>query len=98
MQEQVTNILKHANAASASVSLSRQDNEVILLISDDGEGDDLLKEIDGVGIKNIRSRANLYNGTVTIVSKPGKGYELKVVLFSNSYINRPEILEELPAL
>jgi len=98
VQEQVTNILKHAKATSVSVSLSRQDNEVILLISDNGEGDDLLKEIDGVGIKNIKSRADLYNGTVTIVSKPGKGYELKVVLSSNSYINRPEILEELPAL
>jgi len=33
-----------------------------------------------VGIINIKSRAELYRGKVTIVSKPGEGYELNVVL------------------
>ena len=93
VQEQVTNILKHANATMAAIRLSRQNNEVILLISDNGEGDDSLKEIDGVGIKNIKSRADLYNGTVTIISKPGKGYELKVTLSLNNYMNRQLLLK-----
>jgi len=38
------------------------------------------KEIAGVGIKNIRSRADLYDGTVTIESQPGMGYKLRVAL------------------
>jgi two-component system, NarL family, sensor histidine kinase UhpB len=80
VQEQVTNILKHAKATRATINLSRHDNEVILLISDNGKGSDILKTITGVGIKNIKSRAELYNGTVTIASNPGKGYKLKVAL------------------
>jgi signal transduction histidine kinase len=79
-QDQVNNILKHAKATSASITLNKVDNEVILLISDNGEGTDILKKIDGAGIRNIKSRADLHNGMVTIVSKPGKGYELKVAL------------------
>jgi two-component system sensor histidine kinase UhpB len=80
VQEQVNNILKHAKATSATITLNKEDNEVILLISDNGEGTDILKKINGVGIRNIKSRADLHNGIVTIVSKPGKGYELKVAL------------------
>lgn len=98
VQEQMNNILKHAKATIATINLSMQDNEVILLISDDGKGSDFLKEIDGVGIKNIKSRADLYNGSVTIVSYPGKGYELKVTLSLNDYMNKPELLKALPAM
>ncbi|MDP4265008.1 MAG: PAS domain-containing protein [Bacteroidota bacterium] len=80
VQEQMNNILKHARATRAAISLSRQDNKLILLISDNGEGCDMLKENNGVGVINIRSRTELYGGKVTIVSKPGEGYELKIVL------------------
>jgi two-component system, NarL family, sensor histidine kinase UhpB len=80
VQEQLNNILKHAKATHAFINLSRQENQLILLISDNGEGCNVLQEKSGVGIINIKSRAELYNGKVTIVSKPGEGYELKVIL------------------
>ncbi len=80
IQEQVSNILKHATATRAVIGLTKKHNNIILLISDNGTGDSSIKKLNGVGIKNIRSRADLYNGTVTITSNPGKGYELKVVL------------------
>ena len=80
VQEQVNNILKHANATDATIKLSREENEMTLLISDNGKGCDISKETDGVGIINIRSRAHLYYGNVTIASTPGTGFELKVVL------------------
>ena len=98
VQEQVNNILKHANAANATIKISRENGDVVLLISDNGEGNDLLKEINGVGIINIKSRAELYDGKVTIISKPGKGYELKVVLPLNDLINKPELLIATPGL
>jgi len=84
IQEQLNNILKHANATYASISLTKRLNEIILLISDDGNGYDILKEKKGLGIINIKSRAELYLGKVMIVTKPGKGYELKVVLPLNN--------------
>jgi PAS domain S-box-containing protein len=88
VQEQVNNILKHAKATSASIYLTRQEDEIILIISDNGEGCDILKEKKGVGIINIKSRAELYHGRVSILSKPGEGYELKVALPLN-YIHTP---------
>lgn len=79
IQEQLNNILKHANATNATITLSRRENEIILLVSDNGKGCDILKGKNGVGIINIKSRADLYDGTVTIASKPGEGYALKVI-------------------
>jgi signal transduction histidine kinase len=80
VQEQLNNILKHANATRATINLTKKGNEIVLLISDNGNGCNILKEGNGVGIINIRSRAELYQGVVTTVSNPGEGYALKVVL------------------
>jgi PAS domain S-box-containing protein len=79
VQEQLNNIIKHAKATWAFINLTRNADEIVLLISDNGRGCDLLKTKMGMGIINIISRAELYNGNVTTVSKPGEGYELKVV-------------------
>jgi PAS domain S-box-containing protein len=80
VQEQLNNILKHANATYATINLTKQGNEIILLISDNGNGCDISKEGIGIGIMNIKSRAELYSGIVTTVSNPHEGYALKVVL------------------
>jgi PAS domain S-box-containing protein len=80
VQEQLNNILKHANATNATINLTIQGNEIILLISDNGNGCTISKEGKGVGITNIKSRAELYHGIVKTVSNPGEGYALKVVL------------------
>jgi signal transduction histidine kinase len=80
VQEQLNNILKHAKATQAAINLTRLGNEIILLITDNGKGCTNLEPEKGVGIINIRSRAEFYHGKVTIVSKPGEGYALKVVL------------------
>jgi PAS domain S-box-containing protein len=80
VQEQVNNILKHSKAAHATINLSIEENNILLCISDDGDGCDMLKEKNGVGLINIHSRAELYHGSVTVTSRPGEGYSLKVVL------------------
>ncbi len=80
VQEQVNNILKHSEATFATIKLSGQEHEINLVISDNGKGCDQSQKKPGVGIINIKSRAELYNGKVIIVSKPGEGYELNVVL------------------
>jgi PAS domain S-box-containing protein len=80
VQEQLNNILKHAKATRATINLTRLANKIILLISDNGNGCNILEEETGIGISNIKSRAELYHGKVTIVSLPGEGYALKVVL------------------
>lgn len=85
VQEQLNNVVKHANATNALIDLRRKANEVILLISDNGQGCELSKVQKGVGIINITARADLYQGSVAITSKPREGYELKVVLPLDSH-------------
>jgi PAS domain S-box-containing protein len=80
VQEQVNNILKHANATHATIDLVMKDNFVDLMITDDGIGCDENAKSYGVGIMNIKSRAALYNGTANITSAAGKGFKLHVSL------------------
>jgi PAS domain S-box-containing protein len=78
VQEQLTNILKHANASQAEIHLTKTDNIVELVIADNGKGCDITADNKGVGIVNIMSRADLHQGTVSILSHPGEGYVLKI--------------------
>jgi PAS domain S-box-containing protein len=80
VQEQLNNILKHSEATTAIIELCKQDNEIVLRISDNGKGYDPPADEQGMGNINIKSRVELYFGSVAIVSKPGEGYELKVIL------------------
>ncbi len=80
VQEQVNNILKHAKASYATIDLCRKGNEIMLLISDDGDGCDVVEKKKGVGIINIKSRAELYGGKVSVITRPNEGYVLKVVI------------------
>lgn len=80
VQELVNNIVQHAQATTAKINLYRQGYNLILSVTDNGQGCNSLDEKKGVGIINITSRAGLYGGKVSVVSKPGKGYTLKVAL------------------
>jgi len=80
VQEQMNNILKHSKAKHATIHLSMHQDEVVLLINDDGKGCEITKAKNGVGLINIKSRAELYFGSVAITSTPGQGFEMKAIL------------------
>ncbi|HVU97059.1 MAG TPA: PAS domain-containing protein [Puia sp.] len=84
IQEQLNNILKHAQAHSVMIELTKEEEQIRLLVVDDGRGFDPRMRRDGVGISNIISRAELYNGKVDIDSAPGKGCRLEVILNSKA--------------
>lgn len=77
-QEQMNNIIKHAAADKVYISLEQNEEEIVLVIKDDGNGFDPTSKRNGVGIRNIISRAELSKGTVNIQSQPGEGCELTV--------------------
>lgn len=79
-QEQVNNVMKHANAKNLVIQIFVEDKMVVVSISDDGDGfnPDQLKNKKGVGLFNISSRAELFNGKVDIISAPGKGCTLLI--------------------
>ncbi len=80
IQEQLNNIIMHANATQASVSLSRKGDGIELIIVDNGVGCDMIELNEGLGVRNIISRAELHQGSVVIESKPGEGYKLQVLI------------------
>ena len=87
IQEQVSNVLKHAEAKHLSISLSVSNAAIELMITDDGKGFNLdnNKSKKGVGLSNIASRVELFNGKINIITSPGKGCRLlvKVLPISN---------------
>ena len=77
VQEALHNIRKHANATHASVLLERRDNEVTLIIEDDGSGFDIetVKTTGGagMGLSGMQERAASAGGELQLESAPGKG-------------------------
>ncbi|HEY0041533.1 MAG TPA: PAS domain S-box protein [Flavisolibacter sp.] len=78
VQEQLNNIIKHAKAKKVTIQLRSTGKVIMLLISDDGKGFNLVDIRRGVGLTNIINRAELFGGGVEILTSPGKGCDLKV--------------------
>lgn len=84
-QEALNNILKHAQAKTASMELFREYRSIALVIEDDGIGFDtneiITTEKDrGIGLMSMRERVSAFDGVFTIESKPGQGTEIVVEL------------------
>jgi signal transduction histidine kinase len=80
VQEQLNNIVKHAQATLVLIRLSGEQDHIVLTVTDNGIGFDVGRHRKGVGITNIISRAELFNGKVEIVSSPGEGCTVTVNL------------------
>jgi PAS domain S-box-containing protein len=78
IQEQLTNISKHANAKKVWITLKEKKEEFTITVKDNGEGFDTKQKRRGVGLKNILSRAYLHNGKLNIDTEKGKGCVLTV--------------------
>ncbi|WP_272973980.1 sensor histidine kinase, partial [Croceibacter atlanticus] len=74
IQELVTNIIKHANASEASITLTQHDDDLNIIVEDNGKGFNL-SAIDkqGLGLSSIEKRVNFLHGDINIDSTVGKG-------------------------
>lgn len=74
LQEWLTNIVKYSNASSIDIQFVGHDNELTVVIEDDGDGFDqkLLTEGDGHGWKNIQSRVSFLQASLYIDTEPGR--------------------------
>lgn len=75
-KESLTNITKHSGATTVAIHLSEQENSFRMNITDDGRGFEDAKITMGEGLKNIRNRAALAGGTITIGKRDGGGTEI----------------------
>ena len=72
-QEWVNNVLKYSNAQKVTVQITRDEEEITLLIEDDGDGFDksILTTGKGNGWKNLNTRINLIKGELELETSPG---------------------------
>jgi signal transduction histidine kinase len=73
IQELVNNTVKHARASKLEVQLTRHEDGLLIVIEDDGVGFDQGDFKAGLGLKNVRERAAVFNGVVKLDTKPGRG-------------------------
>lgn len=78
IQEQLNNIIKYAGASQVCITLKRKETVLNLYITDNGKGFDLTAKRTGIGITNMRTRAENQNGVFRLESEPGKGCRLQV--------------------
>lgn len=73
VQELLVNALKHAEAEEILIQLIQKDNELIIMVEDDGSGYDEANVKKGMGSGNIASRVKFLKGELSIDSEIGKG-------------------------
>jgi signal transduction histidine kinase len=72
-REALSNVSRHAEATTCRVSLLRGDGGLVLEIDDDGRGFDIETTTWGMGLRNLRERAESLGGMLQVESTPGEG-------------------------
>ncbi len=80
-QEALHNIVKHARASTVRLRLTRQDDEFVLEVRDDGRGFDLTEPFPGhLGLHSMQERAACLGGICSLESAPAQGTYLRVCI------------------
>ena len=77
-QEALSNVRRHAAAASVAVGLAYEEAKVVLTVTDDGRGFDPSADRAGFGLDGVRARAAQVGGAVALTSAPGSGTTLRL--------------------
>lgn len=78
LQEQVNNIIKYSKANLIQVSVTVSDKSVVMKISDNGQGFNTRLTREGIGLSNMKKRAEIFSGNFTLNSAIGRGCEILV--------------------
>jgi PAS domain S-box-containing protein len=82
LQEVLLNVHRHAQATKVDISLIKNNNDIQLIISDNGKGI-TLPQIEGnqsFGIIGMRERVNILKGHIDIKGAPNRGTTVKVTI------------------
>jgi PAS domain S-box-containing protein len=80
-QECMTNVIRHAQAKSVRVALVQEEENILLVVEDDGIGfseSGLSNSLGSLGLLGMKERAQFCGGDVQISSFPGKGTTVTV--------------------
>ena len=80
VQESLTNIARYANAERVSIGLIEEQNTLVLMIEDDGDGFDINATGHGFGLNGMRERVEGLSGEFELDSAEGAGTRIVVRL------------------
>ncbi len=86
IEEAVNNARKHAQSKQIRVQMRRKEDILTVMIEDDGIGFDLEQVVsqyekgESLGLINLRERADLVNGLLSIDTAPGKGTRITLTV------------------
>ena len=88
VQEQLRNIMKYAKASKINLNFSIVEEILIIKLTDNGVGFIVDKAKSGIGMANMKRRAELFSGTFFINSSPGSGCSImvKIPMISNNLV------------
>jgi signal transduction histidine kinase len=78
INELVNNSMKHSQANTININLNRDKKGLRIFFSDNGKGFSTDKKYDGIGLKNIENRINLFKGQYKIESAENAGTLFKI--------------------
>jgi signal transduction histidine kinase len=80
VQELVQNIIKHAHADTATITISYEGQEINIIVTDNGNGCDIENQAKGIGWTNVKDKLLYLSGSYSIVNNKGTTVNLYIPL------------------
>ena len=80
VREALSNVARHSQASACTLAVYRKGDEILLEVSDNGKGFKPAKATAGIGLTNLRGRATEIGDHVEVISEPGKGSTVRVII------------------
>ena len=77
-QEALTNVARHARASTVELTLNSRGGDLVLTVGDDGVG--ITPDAEGTGLRGMRERALLVDGTLDVRRRDGGGTEVTLTV------------------
>ncbi|NOX48767.1 MAG: tetratricopeptide repeat protein [Chlorobi bacterium] len=80
IQELLTNAIKHARASQINIQITRHENELNILVEDNGSGFNFTEKTyeSGMGLFNIKNKIEYLKGSFDVDSKVGHGTTINI--------------------
>ena len=82
LQEALANVARHSNASKVLIVLRYEEEQVALVIEDNGAGFDPKKIVKGVGLDSMQERLAAMNGKLEVISQNVKGTRITATVRS----------------
>jgi PAS domain S-box-containing protein len=98
LQEQLRNILKYSKATLIEIDVLIYNNRLKMKISDNGIGFNIDTVKSGIGLANMKRRAELFSGKFEIDSSPGNGCAIIIdIPLEKQIITKRKISFQMPS-